>query len=438
MKTLFNKPFLLSLIPLTVYLLLIILLAGNTLNGDEPRYILYAKNLLNGFYSPKPPDISLWNGPGYPLFVSIFLGVRLPLVTIKFANVFLYYFSIVFLYLSLKELNVSYKNRLICSAVLSFAFPYFLFYLTMILPEVYTLFLISIFTYLVISSRLKKIGYIILSGLILSLVILTKVLFAYVILFLLFFLLIVYFFKKPVKRYIILVFIAFIFTSPYLLYTYQLTGKFFYWSNSGGLSLYWMSTPYQNELGDWYGSTFLINDTTKYSELKDNDYFNYILLTARDSVMRANHGEFFKELQSLGPIKTDETLKRKAIKNIRNHPTKFIKNWIANVGRLFFHYPFSYRDQTINTFIVLIPSFILLLMFVFSTITAVKKWTFIPNELKILLLISLIYIGGSSLVSAYGRMFLPVIPVFLIWICYIFDKFIEIKIIKNKKNKLKL
>jgi len=39
---------------------------------------------------------------------------------------------------------------------------------------------------------------------------------------------------------------------PYLFYTYQLTHKIFYWGDSGGLSLYAMSSPYPGELGDWF------------------------------------------------------------------------------------------------------------------------------------------------------------------------------------------
>ncbi len=45
---------------------------------------------------------------------------------------------------------------------------------------------------------------------------------------------------------------ALIWCVPYLLMTYSLTGKPFYWGSSGGLSLYWMSTPYDTEMGDWF------------------------------------------------------------------------------------------------------------------------------------------------------------------------------------------
>ena len=36
---------------------------------DECRYISFAENLLNGFYSPPAPNINLWSGPGFPIIL---------------------------------------------------------------------------------------------------------------------------------------------------------------------------------------------------------------------------------------------------------------------------------------------------------------------------------------------------------------------------------
>ena len=43
--------------------------------GDEQRYIDYANNLWNGFYSPDFPNIFIWNGPGYPIFLMPFIKI---------------------------------------------------------------------------------------------------------------------------------------------------------------------------------------------------------------------------------------------------------------------------------------------------------------------------------------------------------------------------
>ena len=54
---------------------------------------------------------------------------------------------------------------------------------------------------------------------------------------------------------------AFVVLSPYALYTWRLTGRVFYWANSGGTTLYWMSTPFEGEYGDWNNDTFTAHCT---------------------------------------------------------------------------------------------------------------------------------------------------------------------------------
>ena len=45
--------------------------------------------------------------------------------------------------------------------------------------------------------------------------------------------------------------IAFLFISPYLFYTYNLTGEYLYFASSGGNLMYWSSNPNISELGQW-------------------------------------------------------------------------------------------------------------------------------------------------------------------------------------------
>ena len=71
---------------LLLYLIISIAFAQNALVGDEGRYLAFAHNLLNGFYSPPAPEINLWNGPGYPLLISIILMLKLPLIAIRLIN----------------------------------------------------------------------------------------------------------------------------------------------------------------------------------------------------------------------------------------------------------------------------------------------------------------------------------------------------------------
>src|SRR5437764_1074257 len=97
------NPFLLFLPFLFLYILFVLKFNTGKLIFDELTYFQFAKNLTHGFYSPPAPDISLWNGPGYPMFLTPFVYLNSPLIIIKLFNAFFLYGSIVFLFLSLKK-----------------------------------------------------------------------------------------------------------------------------------------------------------------------------------------------------------------------------------------------------------------------------------------------------------------------------------------------
>ena len=57
------------------------------------------------------------------------------------------------------------------------------------------------------------------------------------------------------------------------MYTYSITGKFFFMADSGGSSLYSMSSPFENEHGDWFSPD--INDhMPDFKNINNFDYGN--------------------------------------------------------------------------------------------------------------------------------------------------------------------
>jgi hypothetical protein len=54
------------------------------------------------------------------------------------------------------------------------------------------------------------------------------------------------------KKGFVIILIAFAITLPWLIYTYDLTGRIFYWTSVGGNNLYWLTSPHKNEYGNWY------------------------------------------------------------------------------------------------------------------------------------------------------------------------------------------
>lgn len=396
-----------KLIPfLLLYLIICIVFASHENFGDEGRYLYFANNLLNGFYSPPYPEINLWNGPGYPVFLAPFIFLKLPLVALRLLNGFLLYFSLIISYKTFCIYS-SKRSAFLFTVILGLYFPIFEM-LPFIYTENLTWFLISLVCFLFIKSYVQK-GIpwrlILLTAFSIAFLAMTKVIFGYVIL--LMFLVSLFMFLLPkfrssARKATLIFFISFVFCLPWLFYTYSLTNKIFYWTNSGSMSLYTMSTPYANELGDWSNT----------DELLENP----------------NHRIFMESIAKLNAIQRDKAYKTAAIENIKNHPQKYLSNWFANVGRLLFSYPFSNSEQTIKTYWTILPNMFVIVFAALSFVISIGYYKRFPTSLILLLLFILIYFFGSSLVSAYRRMFYITIPFWFFFISYVFNNIISIKI----------
>lgn len=399
-----------KLIPfLLLYLIICIVFSPHKDVADESRYLYFANNLLSGYYSPPSPDFNIWNGPGYPLLIAGFMFFKLPLIAVRLLNGFLLYFSLV---ISYKTINIysSKKNAIVYTMILGMYFPIFEM-LPLIMTESLTWFLISLVCFLFIKNYVKKTmswKLIILAAFSIAYLTLTKVIFGYVILSMLFVSILMFLlptFRSAAKKSTLIFLLSFVFCLPWLLYTYSLTNKPLYWTNSGGMSMYTISSPCVNELGDW------LNAET----LQQNPF----------------HKAFIDSITNLSSLQKDEAYKTAAINNIKNHPAKYLSNWIANVGRLLFSYPYSNKTQGISTYWTLIPNMFVFVIMVLSFALSVKQYKKFPEALILLFLFILIYLLGSTLISAFRRMFYVTIPFWAIFISYVFNNIISINIKKD-------
>jgi hypothetical protein len=192
---------------------------------------------------------------------------------------------------------------------------------------------------------------------------------------------------------------------PYLSYTYSLTGRIFFWGTSGGMSLYFMSTPYANEFGSWFSA----EEVRLRPEL-------------------AAHREFFASLEGLTDLERDDAFKRRAIDNIRRYPAKYLANLAANTGRLLFSYPFTFGPHSMTTFFYLVPNMFLVVLAVLSIPAALLRPREIPFEIWALLVFALIAFGGSALLSAYDRQARPLVPALSLWLAYIAARVVRIEL----------
>ena len=398
-----------KLVPLLLlYVLVVFLIAPEHLRGDEEHYVRSASNLTNGFYSPQD-DINLWFGPGYPIVLVPFVLLKLPLLAARLLNALFLFAAMVYFYHGLR-LYVGERSALCFSYALGIYLP-FLRHIHLLLTETLVILLVCGFLFhfcrLHISDRHFWTDLAI-GSFCLGYLALTKVFFGYVIVSGLLLFLVLYLWSRDsaTTRTVVTFCLALVLCLPYLFYTYSLTGKFFYWGNSGGLSLYWMSSPYQTDLGDWHSPDSVAN----IPELAHN------------------HGEFFREIEQLPSIERDDALVGQALRNIARNPVKYITNWMANVGRLLFNYPYSHTQQKLSTFFYLVPNAFLVVIAVLSVYPAYLGRKSVPYELWALGVFALISFGGSSLLSAYGRQLVPLVPVLVLWIAFTWIRIVEVRL----------
>ena len=426
----FKNPYLLFLPFLFLYFILVIIHPTKGNQGDEGRYLMFANNLLHGFYSPPPPEINIWNGPGYPLLLMPFVALHLPLMAITLLNSLLYYFSIILLYKSLQKFVSNNKTIFIslCWACYYISF----FEMSLILSEVFTSFLITLLILNILQAynldkQSKK--HAIYSGLIIAYIVLTKVIFSYVLIFMLVGSGLLYLLYKKAfnyKRSLLILIIAFAGILPYIIYTYHLTNKIYYFGDSGGMSLYWMSSPFENEVGDWQHERELHANNSADSSIINSDTKT---IPGWNNYLYINHYKDYQLLDNYVGVQRDDMYKKLAFNNIKTHPGKFVKNCISNAQRLFYSFPYSYTLQR-NNFRLPLTQFLVVGIFICGLFSVIN-WRKLPFPLRFLLILLLSYLCLTILVSTYTRMLTVVVPILLFWFAYTFQKSIIISLKMN-------
>lgn len=400
---------------LVLYIVLIFAFSPDHLVDDEDRHLAYAENILNGFYADAE-NPSIRNGPGYPLVLSVALVFKAPILLLKLMNPVFLVLALVFFYQTLR-FHLEHKQALIVSFILGL-YPPILKFLLEILSESFVVFLVCGFLYYflrIFHIDEKKHKDIVLSIFFLGFLLLTKIIFGYVVLSALIFLLVIHFIKKSkaTKYGLIVLAGSFLFSIPYLMYTYSVTGKSFVWGTQGGEVLYWRTAPFENELGNWISMDAVLADD------KSRAFVSKELIE--------NHGKLMNSLVDLSFVKRDSVFKTKGIENMKNHPVKFAKNTVASFSRLFFNYPYSYAPQKITSYFYIIPNMFLVVCLLLAMFLAWVNRKTIPFEMRFLVLISAIFIGGLTLLDGRARHLLPAIPLLLFFIAFVFQKFITIK-----------
>jgi len=302
--------------------------------GDEWRYIYYAKNLLQGFYSPHD-KIFLCNGPGYPLYLVPFVKFG-SLAAARYSNAFLHALALAYAWLILKP-RVPAPWSFIAVLLLGLYLPTEEF-LPLLYTEVLCFVLLTAWIYHALRST-RSVLHTVIAGVCLGFLALTKVVFGYVILA---FIAVALFgwlrgWAPRWRAHALAALLAFGLCVPYLGYTYSLTGRVLYWQSLGSNSFYWLTSPFPDELGDWYHQGWVQQNPLLWRHHHE--------IFERTSGLDKNPNlTVVEQLRNLSTPETGDVFAEAARKNVREHPLKFAKNWLYNVVRLFLDVPVTVRN----------------------------------------------------------------------------------------------
>ncbi len=428
-----NRPFITFLPFLVLYCLFVACSSYKFDIGDAPRYLQYADNLLHGFYSDRE-NINLWNGPGYPLVLVPFVALKQPLWVMATANAFFMYLSVVYVY---KAVHL-FKNPALAFWLAFFWGCYYpaIAHIPSIITESFAFFLISLFAYeALLYAKSPTAKRLIGASVVLAFLILVKVAFAYVAVCMLAVSALLCAFKplrSEVARYASICSLSLVFCVPYLIYTYSLTGKFFCWATSSGAQLIWLTSPHPDELGDW----IFIDYKSKNPILSKDDFAKLLEGSDRmEAINRVNwhflyprHKNFFDATDNMPQVEADKYFKEVSIANIKENPLKFVKNYVANITRMFFYTGFS--DLSIESKwykgVYTFPNAVFFTaLLVVSIITVIRLRGFDATVLM-LAITFFVYFGGSSLVSALPRQLSLGVPLVVIWVGYVLGRYVRI------------
>ena len=395
---------------LSLYLVIAVIASSPAFVGDEDGYVENASRMVHG-QAVSPQDLRLWWGPGYPFVLVPFIVFRLPWIVAKCLNAGFLFGAVIYFY-RLIQRYIPGTAALVITFALGLYLP-FMPELPYLLPECMTILLICGFMFhfcSVYNNAHRFRLHLAAASVYLAYLALTKVFFGYVIVtILVLWLGLLLWRRTPALRNALMVFVlALIWCVPYLLYTRSLTGRNFYWGTSGGMSLYWISTPYPSELGSW----FSVTDVNEKPEL-------------------APHREFFAKLERFSDVERDDALKKQAVYNITHHPAKYVANWAANVGRLLFSYPFSLGSDRLSTYFYMVPNMFVVVLFLLSLFPAALRPRAIPFEMWALLIFALTAFSGSTLLSAYDRQFRPLVPMLCAWMGFVYVRVLRIDLRGN-------
>lgn len=386
--------------PLLVAYLIVCAVAqpGSSPVRDEPDLLAAASRLVHGHLVAAgvttTPRAYLWHGPGLVVLLAPLVALKLPLVAIRFVDPLLLAMA-AWLFYRLLSLRLSPRP----SAVFTWAFGLYLPF-TSVVPEVHKeplaiVLVVTAMLTLTVGMRSGRLGPFLATGAALGALAMVRLEYGWLAIALLGLAgarWLTHRHDASVARLAVAAAVAVGLCVPWLSYTDRLTGRPLYWGTSSGLSLYWMSPTRPGETGQWHGPDEVARDPA--------------LTAFRPLFARVGH---------LDPVASDATLRAHAMANVRARPVTYVRNVVANVGRLFFAVPMRPELSAMRLASDLACNGGLLLGVGWSLAALWRRRRSGPPETGPIVWFVVVAVALHLPASASPRMLLPIVPA-LLWI----------------------
>jgi 4-amino-4-deoxy-L-arabinose transferase-like glycosyltransferase len=368
---------------------------------DEASYISLAERLTHGAYvtgddealldaAPGSPD--LWFGPGLPGAIAPLVALDAPPALLRLTGPLVLFGAVVLYYILARD--TWGRRRGLASAYALGCYPLF----WPLLPNLHSEPLAVLFVAAgmlgisrVLRSR-RPVDFVLAAGALAGLA-LTRVAYGWVltVALVVFGVWWVVTRSSVALRTVAVLSLALVLCLPWLAYTYEKTHLVFHWGNSGSLSLYWMSSPYAGDRGDWRQADDVFTDPAL-----------------------ARHAPFFSSLRGLPLAEQVGRIQEQALDNIQAHPGRYAENVAANLARMFVNAPYSDSEWRPNDLFYAVSNAVLLAAVAFSLVVLVPRRRALPPEAGPFLVLALAAFGLHALLAAYPRMLTPIVP-FCAW-----------------------
>ena len=374
--------------------------------SDEGPFLAAAHRLLDGHYAltgAMDGTKYLWHGPGLPALISPLVALGTSLTVIRLVGPLLLFVAVVLFY-RLLRLRLSRRASLVGAYALGLYGPMYEGITSSVQKEPLALAMSVIALYgtaRYVSEGRRR--YLVLAGLALGSLAMTRLEYGWVIAALLAVALIWWLVarlrqgagsprERTARRWALVCGAGMLSCVPWLAYTYSVTHQFFYWGNSGGISLYWMSSPASNQLGEWHASHTVFADPRL-----------------------AAYRPLFHHLATLPPLQRDLALRHLAIVQALGHPAKYALNLLANVSRMLLGFPFSFTLST-GVIVGLVVFNTALIGGLIAAATSLRLHRrSLPPEATPFLWFAALAFAAHLFPSAEPRFLIPLVPV-AVWV----------------------